>query len=119
MHQILKDSTSDISYLSGKHLGVQKTRLNCAKNQNNPGMMDDGQKFQIDNTGDAMASIELSRETLCKHKNTDKSSLYFVIYRNEKLFETDESNQRDESLKTSFTHRLYKRFVSNQKEDEK
>lgn len=101
MQKLLEDSDADISYLTGKHIGVTKTKLNCNTKQNDPGMMDDGQKFEVENSGNAMASIELSREKLCQNKDNVENSVYFVIYRNEKLFDTDESDKKSRSKRSA------------------
>ncbi|KAI6197781.1 hypothetical protein M3Y94_01265300 [Aphelenchoides besseyi] len=100
--KIVTTSTDDLEYLNGNQFGLHKTSVGCQNDKDGwAGIADDGQKFKkTEETNDQVASIELDKSKLCSATTGESRGVYFVIFRNSKLFSQDDDETVDNQKRT-------------------
>ncbi|KAI6233333.1 hypothetical protein M3Y99_00927100 [Aphelenchoides fujianensis] len=104
IHTIAANSDQELEYLDGDQFGLRKTAIDCSQQEDGghwAGIVDDGQKFgKAGDSSAGVASIELDKRRLCDEKTGTSRGVYFVIFRNSKLFDDDESGEEDEQQRS-------------------
>ncbi|KAI6231569.1 hypothetical protein M3Y95_00395800 [Aphelenchoides besseyi] len=99
INTIAESSIDDLEYLDGTQFGLHKTSVGCEeKNDGWTGIVDDGEKFKkAEKTDNQVASIELDKSKLCNKATGQSRAVYFVIFRNSRLF-TQSNEKRTQSF---------------------
>ncbi|KAI6231588.1 hypothetical protein M3Y95_00397700 [Aphelenchoides besseyi] len=99
INTIAESSIDDLEYLDGTQFGLHKTSVGCEeKNDGWTGIVDDGEKFKkAEETDKQVASIELDKSKLCNKATGQSRAVYFVIFRNSRLF-TQSNEKRTQSF---------------------